>query len=331
MPRIESLDQFAGDIDGAAHDPAVRYANQQPTLAATLKELRFHADTRYRQFTPRYGEDFEGRLIAWLNNTDLEPEEQVALLRAVPELTFIDQDDILSLCRTAFSDQVYRWLMDESGLDFRGSERDRRRRLQTALRHTWICSITDSLDIGQFYRVNKIPTRVHRVQWKTLNDFGDPAKISEYMQHKGIRRLLILEDVVGSGDQSYTVLEEITRQWVPNVPVLFSPLIVSESGLKRIRKLFEQYSHCVVCPTLVLPRAVHIRRRPVDDEPEFVRALRKVIVRTAHKFGENAFGYKGVGTLLVLHTNCPNNTPPIFRRHTAGWSALFPRVPRIGG
>ena len=39
-------------------------------------------------------------------------------------------------------------------------------------------------------------------------------------------------------------------------------------------------------------------------------------------------GYKGTGGIVVLYSNCPNNTLPIIHDETDHWNALFPRIRR---
>ena len=153
MADVQNLNQLAAEVDGANFDPEVRYAQQEHSLTSIVEEIRFHARWRYWHFTPRYKENFEPRLVEWLNNDGLRREDQVALLRLVPDLAFIDRDDMLSLYGTAFSREICRWLMDRVALDFRADESDQRRQMSQALGETWFCSVTDSFDIGQFCRV----------------------------------------------------------------------------------------------------------------------------------------------------------------------------------
>ena len=321
------LDKFAERMDAAAHDPATR---QKPSLDATLKEIRFHAKIRYWQFTPCYGEEFEARLARWISNDVLGDQDREALLRLVPELGFIDRDDMMILYQSAFSDQVCRWIMDQVGLDFTLTESALTAKIKAALQHTWICPLTDSLDIGQFHHVNNLSTHARRPQWRTLSQFGSLDEIQDYIEQCDIRRLVILEDIVGSGTQSGRVLDDVVTRLAPHVPILFVPLIVSKIGLKRLERLLGTHSQCFIMPVMTVPEIVHVRPPVAVDEPAFVRHLRPVIRRTARRFGRYAFGYKSVGSLIVLYTNCPDLVPRLIWYKTNTWSPLFPRVSRPG-
>lgn len=331
MTDIDNLDRFVAAIDDAAHDPAARHATGQPPLASTLKEIRFRAKEHYWQFTPSYGSNFEHRLVAWINNPGLSREDKVALLRLVPELAFVDRDDMLSLYRTAFSDQIKRWLMDQASLDFRLPTRRLKQGLLRAVRRTWFCGLTDSMDIGQFCHVNHISNRAQRPQWQTLSKFGSPSKISKYIHTEKIQRLVIVEDFVGSGQQSHDILSVGLRDLVPDIPVLFVPLILSEDGVTQLRSLADTYPNFKTRAALVLPTAVHVRKDPHCREPHFVRDARRVIEKTATYVGTRQYGFHDVGALLVLHSNCPNNVPPLVWRERETWKPIFPRVSRAGG
>ena len=331
MPPANPLDRLAHDLDAGSHDPEVRYASREPLLADTIKEIRLHARMRYWQFTPTYGSDFEARLMRWLANPSLNRTDQKALLELVPQIQFIDRDDTLTLYRAAFSEQVGRWIMDQVGLDFTQTERQLKKAISDAIRHTWLCPVTDSMDIGQFCHVNGIATAPYRPQWRTLRQFGSAVKVRDFLQERQLERIVLLEDFVGSGRQVREVLVFAMAQLVPDVPVLFVPLVISALGLANLRPLSNQYPLLQIQPTLVIPTRVHVRERPDPEEPDFVRSIRPVIVKTRGRFQSHPFGFEGLGTLVVTHANTPNNTPPLVWREEGGWTGLFPRVSRPGG
>jgi len=331
MLRRCSLDDFAARFDSAAYDPEARHASEQRSIAATLKEIRFHARERYWQFTPTHGSNFEARLTDWINNDDLGIDDQATMLRLVPELAFVDREDMLALYRTAFMGPVCRWLMDQENIDFSGTQDDLHTKLSGALKTTWLCGITDSFDIAQFCHVNRIPSAGHRAHWRTLCEFGSSSKISEYVRSRGIKRVVLLEDMVGSGDQSCGVVASAVADLDPGIDILFVPLVISDVGLDRLETQFSNEARCTVQPVSVIPRTVHVQAQAADGEAPFVTTARTVIDRTSARFPTTAYGYRGIGTLVVLHTNCPDNTPALLWSAENGWKPLFPRVQREKG
>lgn len=325
MRRISDLDAFARTADSAAYDPSAR---PNRSVAETLNEIRFHAEFRYWQYMPCYGENFEDRLISWLNNSGLARNDQEALLRLLPELGFIDRDDMTTLYRTAYTGQIQRWMMDQEGLDFNDSEGILDRKIGHAIRKTWICPLTDSLDISQFYHVNRIDSHSHRPLWQTLAKFGTPERIEPYLKKHDIERLVIVEDIVGSGTQACPILNRVVTDLMPGTPLLFVPLIISESGLRQMRATFATSTTVTIDPALTVPAIVHVGRSANPGEPSFVGLARSVAETTKKQFRRRAFGYRDVGSLIVLYTNCPNNTPAFLWSSKKNWTPLFPRVSR---
>ena len=328
VSQVSDLDTLAREVDGADYDPSGRYSRCKPSLSHVVNELRYHAVSRYRQFDPCSGDDFERRILAWINNVDLDRTDQIALIRLLPEIAFIDQDEMKMLYKTAFSHQICRWLMDQERLDFRAGAVRLENEMAVALQRTWFCALTDSLDIALFCHVNRVAPHAYRPQWHTLKQFGSKRLIRDYIATECIERLVVLEDIVGSGSQSSRILADVAQTITSCVPLLFVPLIISDNGLRAVQRALGQHSHCSVAPVSTIASTAQVRRKPVAYESEFVATARSIIERTRARFTTNPYGYGGVGTLIVLHTNCPNNTPPFVWCDRTDWHPLFPRVSR---
>lgn len=327
MSTVRDLDELARALDSAFHDPEVRYGAQRRSVGETLKEIRFHAKLRYWQFTPTYATDFESRVIEWLSNPGLEDRDRGALLDLIPEVQFIDRDDMFALYRVAFKQQISRWLMDQVGLNFAQGESALKREIGAAIRQTWLCPITDSMDIGQFCHVNGIRAAFHRPQWQTLRGFGSIEKIQAFLKENALKRIVLLEDLVGSGKQAKEVLAFAKEKLVPEYPVLFVPLAISVVGLKNLRSTCKAYPQMRIEPVLTLPLSVHVREEPLSGEPPFVENARTIIEKNKGRF-RHPFGFRRVGSLLVSYANCPNNAPQLLWGDGRRWRGLFPRVSR---
>ncbi len=327
MSAPHELDRLVQRLDAASHDPELRYMRPFRSFGEILREIRFHARVRYWQFTPTYAHDFESRLLAWLTNPGINTSDQQTLLRLVPELQFIDRDDMAALYRTAYTQQLRRWLFDQLRLNFTYREIEIRRAIAEALHHTWLCPITDSMDIAQFCHINAIRTKGYRPQWHTLRQFASPLKVRRFLRRHNLTRIVLLEDFVGSGDQVRPALQFV-HDILPTTSVLFAPLIISQTGYANAARLTASWPRFTVAPTFVIPKSVHVCRNTTPNEAPFVPLARSVILRTAHRFRHHAFGYRGLGTLVVSYANCPDNTPPLFWAHDQTWTGLFPRVTR---
>jgi len=341
MPGISegALRQIAADLDANLYDPEQRLAIGG-SLSVVLDEVLFHAASRYWQFTPTHtgAHHFTDRLLWWLQNEGLTTDEMDTLLRTVTHIQFVDRDDMLTLYRGAFHGQIMRWLMDQLSLDFSLTPTDLAERLRQGLDRTWFCPVTDSMDIAQFHHVNGISGADQRPSWRTLARFGETKRIADYMGKKGLDRLVLLEDFVGSGTQTQTPLRYAIGQLCPQRSVLFVPLIISAVGFENLRSALGQVDGFRLEPCFVVPPNVLVSAEPNAHEPAYSQRLRAIVLKTFDAVSQpmppesaplaEAFGFGSVGTLLVLHSNCPNNTLPLIWHDSPSWRSLFPRVSR---
>lgn len=298
-------------------------------------QIEHLARTLFDQYEPTKGAGhacFGDRLAAWLDNAPDDTDQQV-LFRLVPHLLFIDQGGFDSLYQAAFNGHVARWLIDQLGLrldDPRIGDK-----LHGAVKQTWFCPITDSMQIAKFYHLNNIEGVDLRPDWRTLRKFGDDAqKIVNYMRQESLLRMVLLEDFVGTGDQIENAVRFAAGLPGP-VPVLVCPIVVCPGGIKSGRQLATEYPNICFDPVMELLPKMFVTDTPSEGEPNLFTLVRNV----AHRFSEvipvdssqdyGPFGYRGTGGLVVMYSNCPNNTLPIVHHDSKTWHALFPRSSRV--
>lgn len=333
---VRELGRIAAELDEGLVEPNERL--DADSNALLLREILFHDERRYWQFTPTqtgHGA-FPERLYAWLTNGALMEGDAATLLRLVPEVQFVDRDDMLTLYRAAFEGPIQRWLMDILDLSFALPEDELRSRIRAGVGATWFCPVTDSFDIGQFHHANGLAGKDQRPPWRILKKFADGNKVRTYMNRESLTHLVLMEDFVGSGVQAGGPLEYAAK--LLRCPILFVPLIVTARGLERLLDLARRYSHIRVEPVFVLPAQVQVEETTTEGEYSLFTAVRDIVTRTFDVVRQptppetealqEPFGFKGIGALLVLHTNCPNNTLPLVWHGAPEWRALFPRISR---
>jgi hypothetical protein len=332
------LQKIVTDLDSQEFDPEDR--DRDGSLVAVLNEIIFHAAYRFWQFTPTHvgAARFEERLTAWIRNPELMERDVATMLRLVPQIQFVDRDDMLTLYRAAFNGPIKRWLLDELGLDFSVEDDEFYARLRDGLETTWFCPVTDSMNISQFHHVNGIEGKNQRPSWRTLRSYGDVGKIRAYMQTNNLKRLVLLEDFVGTGMQSGPVLRFAIKNFCHHISVLFVPLVISEIGETNIRNVAGMTPGFTFEYAFKVPLHVHVQEEPQADETPFMTTLRSLVQRSFEKVRlpstpgakplDHAFGFGSAGTLLVIYSNCPNNTLPLIWHNSPQWKALFPRVSR---
>ena len=126
------------------------------TYNRIIEAIEFFYRRHYYQYIPclcSEHHDFFIRLEKWLNNVTDEDEKRI-LFELVPKIIYFGRDEFTKLHETAFRGPITRWLIDELKLNFDDPDFDKK--LNKELHdHTWYCSITDSMQINEFYHVNQ--------------------------------------------------------------------------------------------------------------------------------------------------------------------------------
>lgn len=307
-----------------------------PEIEAVNQHVVHLAKELYNEYEPTKGPlpDFWQRLESWLDN--VEEADQKVLFRLLRHLFFIGPKELDTLYRVAFNEHISRWIIDQLGLMLDEPTLDQR--LGTALSETWFCPITDSMRINAFYHLNHITGSNLRPDWLSLAELGSSEKISAYVSNPDmrIRRIVLLEDFVGSGSQ----IEHAVRfaATLPaNLPVLCLPLILCPGGVTNMTTWQATYANLTCDAVLRLGPLDFITPNPVPNEPTVYAEIRPVAVTAfnamqacgPHPQLYTPFGFQHTGGLVVLSTNCPDNTLPLIHFNVPTWNALFPRASRL--
>ncbi len=300
----------------------------QEELMVVSEAVEYLSKRLYNDYEPSQFDLFNDRLDRWLQNMDDDQDRRV-LYRLLGHLFFVGRQEFESLCRAVFRGPITRWIIDGVAINFDDPDADRK--FMQAVDRTWFCPITDSMRINAFLKVNNLDGKQYRPDWRSLARFGDPEKIKAYTAAAGIDRLALIEDFVGSGTQMHRALSFAARL-NPDMPVIGCPLVVCPEGLNKGHKLSTEFDNLQFEPVLALPPAVFVKFTPQPGElPLFPLArelIRRVAQRLALPSGESTHGFEAIGALVVLYSNCPNNTLPIIHHSTDRWTALFPRIRR---
>ena len=304
-------------------------------------EIEYLISHRFDQYVPTTGPapDFRARLAAWLNNEGVSDEDQKIMFRIVPNTFFLGREEFVALQRAALLGPVYRWLVDEAGIAFTDANRDNE--LDTAVTETWFCPITDSAHISDFYHVNNLTGVEHRVEWRAMAKLagGDSTLLLRYMTSTGLRRVVLVEDVVGSGSQMNDLIPLLSNL-PPNIKVLLVPLVVCPVGAEAGRTIQRNLPNVQFAHVLELPQHSFVAETPDPNEPQFFGSIRDLIKRlyllvsggvpehpAALPYGP--FGWRRTGALIVTYSNAPDNTIPLIQHHSVTWDPLFPRSSRV--
>lgn len=286
----------------------------------------------YDDYEPSQFDLFEDRLDRWLHNVTDEADQKI-LFRLLDDLFFIGRLEFESLCRSAYSRHVLRWLVEQLNVDIASPKA--MKIVKEGIERTWFCPITDSMRINAFLKANNLAGKRFHPDWYSLEKFGDPEKILQFVNGKQIQRIVLLEDFVGSGTQMQDAIE-FAANTLSDVDILVVPLIICPDGDQVGHSLESMYSNVSYTPVMVMPSGMLVKPNSQPGEKILFQDIRNLISRVRTKLtpekdpeSQHYHGYKGTGAVLAMYSNCPNNSLPIIHDQAEEWEALFPRIKRI--
>ena len=314
--------------------PAFELINEWSLQAEPIDDFQKIADY-VRFFAPRIDLEYEptrgphrlflDRLTEWIGNVS-SVEDKQTLIRMIPKILYVGVSEFESLYRSALNEQIVRWLVDLLGLSL--DDPALQNGIQRAIKRSWICPVSDSLRINSFYKANRLSGREERPDWKSLRAFADPDQVRTFMASTGIERVVLVEDFVGTGQQVKHTLEYAITT-CRDKPLLFIPLLICEGGLKVCRKLEKRHSNFRVSPVVIVPDRFFIKQASNGEElHDAILALAKKHNNRIRRRNSGPLGFGSVGAMVILNSNCPNNSLPLLHRTKAEWHPLFPRIAR---
>jgi hypothetical protein len=307
-------------------------------IERTNAQIEQLAARLFDEYEPTQGPypKFFHRIDSWLNSL-LDEEEQKLLFQLVPHIFFLGPRELEILYRVAFNIQITTWIIEEAKLKL--DDPYLSSRLVQASRRTWYCPITDSMRINAFYHLNNIPGINYRPDWRSLERLGDTGKVDDFIVSNGIDRIVLLEDFVGSGSQIRAALQYVAT--LPNKPpVLIVPLILCPAGALMLTRFARAFSHLTFSPVIALRPQAFLSDKASPNEPALFSTVRPLLNKhyplllkgldasdRAKMYGP--FGFMRTGGMVVMWTNCPDNTLPVIHCKSEAWSPLFPRASRI--
>jgi len=296
-----------------------------------LGQIAFRTES-YDEYHPSIGPfpKFRGRLLEWIDSTSNSNEEdQKTMLRMVPEILYLGRGEFISLYRTAFHELIIPWLIERQGSSI--TDADIKNKVEEGIKKTWFCPLTDSMHISDFYHVNNITGIEYRPDWLSLDQFADVNKIEEYMNSHELSYLVLLEDFIGSGDQVNHCIE-FAAKLRSQFQILVIPLVICAEGLREGKSFERTYKNLTFEPVMTIAETDLVGLNAKQNESELFTLIRDVCKRLEPKlhWRYGAFGFHDTGALLVMYTNCPDNTLSLIHDKSKGeWNPLFPRSTRI--
>lgn len=312
--------------------------------------IRFRAQVSFHHYHPTTGPypEFNQRLIIWLDNL-IDIDEQRRLFELVPRIYFFGKEEIDVLYRAAHQEIVINWLIDLYNIDITSNNVESE--VKKAIQSTLFSSVTDSGRISDYCHINGIQGPRYRPEWLTWAKYGKMA-VKDLLEDNDIKQVVMVEDFICTGSQFLgsdvekdSPIIECMKTLGDKYKFLIVPLITCKDGIENITdKLRKNQCTWVQCSAVfVLNEKCFIREnynssifsRMSQDEIEFHIAIHAIIKKAGlqipFRYGPFGYGIKhgeGMGSLVVLYTNCPDNSLAIIHEQIGTWKPLFLRHPR---
>lgn len=284
-------------------------------------------------------DSFDGRLVAWLGCANSN-KDKILMLRLLFEIMYLGGSEYTALYKAAFREHVVQWLVDQEEIDIVSPDVDLL--VRDAAVRTCFSAATDSMRINSFHTVNNIGNGF-RPEWRSLMRATGGCGVCEslksglleYMKTKGMGRVVMLEDFVGSLTQGREIVEFVAQL---GLPILFVPLVICPKGDEVALQLERDFPLLTYRPVYRLSDSLFVK----SDGTSSTALLKDVAKFAVREYGRvtdgipptdtdepyGPFGKYETGALFVKYTNCPDNTLPLVHYQSDTWSALFPRSAR---
>lgn len=274
-------------------------------------------------------------LESWLRNFPDEEGEYYAL-RLLYRFIYYSEVDTAQLCKHGLFNLLLgkEIMADQISSKFNYSSDELNQRLDRELRSSRIVPL---LDRDKPYESGPLITRI-LVQRLQIPEslIINPGDILEHV-YKGCKRIIIIDDCVGSGDQitvfwkrknlpvgNYkTSLEEMAGKYA-TVDFHYLTLVATESGIKKAEQALPVLK-IEVCETLTDEQSVFSANsrffESQDEKERTIDYLQKLLKDKKISLK----GYGGLDYAIAFHHNMPDWSLPLFHKHRSDWRPLVMR------
>jgi len=303
-------------------------------------QINFFSNELFHDYQPAQSlaSSFKSRLENWLSNITNE-DDRKTLFKILPHIFYVGNKEFNNLFRVAYNEILAKWLIDTDNIEF-DDLLEAKRQIGNSLRECWICPITD-FDISSFFHINNIPS----TPWNEWRPLWEKAAVNRdywqgllnHLNHYKVKKLVLVEDFVGSGSQSGGMVDFVLSQGL-DLDVLLLPLINCPVGNRLFADMAAHYDRLAYNAVLKPSNNCFITRVTKPDEPAGFAQIRDLIERCylevsggvppSHLKPYSPYGFRETGGLIVMYTNTPDNTIPSLHWNSDTWDPIFPRHSR---
>ena len=340
----------------------------QPYLRI-LQSLYELAPIRFHGYRNDDIPEFMTRLRVWLGQ--FPESQQPAAFYLASRVVFVGSKQFESLQRNLFDQQIRRILLESSiirhGLDpfdYKSADVHFREEMNATL----FVPNSDSSALNSFVHVNNVAfaNRERRrlvgqdirfwtyasTRAKDTSDAGIRATAAQFENDvintdKRIapkRRLIVIEDFSGTGDDLLTTLNAIDRSSLRVAHIVIAPVVATQTATRHLqrrctelsasgRRLYELRTALEIPDRFSCVDQVSSYLSAGSPVPDIAAKIREMSASLWTRFDplkrSHMYGYGRLGLALVLFSNVPDNSlPMLWWNNPENWTPLFRRVSR---
>ena len=309
---------------------------------------------RYEMYPP--GDNFNNRLIKWINNFDLADRSKA--LGLIESLSYISRFELMALAEIVldFASSISWASVINNYNSIYSGKKSFYDSFKNEIKRNIFIAITDDIGLDYFRRKgrNRFPqlekenfVEYYKLDRKDIDKIDKKIKVNYNLK----KRFLLIDQFTGSGTSALRFKHEgegkagklptFFERWRPTIAgskVYYVPLIafsfvhsVLKERLIKVAGSATGILDVEISPIQIIPSSKWIFKDDGVLDKSVLTLLEKYYNRFQEdnhtiKGGGCLFGLGAMGLSLVIGMNCPNNSFSIIWHDSDGWHPLFPRV-----
>lgn len=274
----------------------------------------------------------------WIENfKDISEEERSIVYKLLSKLIYFSERDVENLLRDMIKNRLFSKIILEQQVknDFQLSQKALQNIIFKEIEKSCFIPLLDSdspHESGNY--VNRLLVQKQIIL--TEQSFFK-HKLIEKIQMHGYKRIVIVDDCIGSGQQitsfwnEETIIdaegkEKLLKEWTleNNIEVFYLALFAYKETFNKLQRSLEGISvHCAILLDKEL-RVFEENSYMWDSQEEYEFGC-EFLERITSENGIELKGYAGLDFAFIMHQTIPDWSLPLFWRENADWNCLLRR------
>lgn len=274
----------------------------------------------------------------WLSNfEDVTEQELCVAYKILSKLIYFSERDVENLLRDTITNKLFSDLILQKQIEneFQLSEKALNNIVQEEICGSCFVPLLDSdapHESGNYVSRLLVQKEIIRAEQSFFLN-----KLAERYYKNHYKRIIIVDDCIGSGQQISTFWDEtakinvdgqlcLLKEWINenHIEVIYLALFGYEENVKRLQK--DKKGIKIYCAKMLgdMHRVFNKESYMWDSAEEYEMGY-DFLSRIVRENGIELLGYTGLDFAFIMHQTIPDWSLPIFWRETSDWKCLLRR------